>query len=53
MKERDIHIRISDDKYQILKQIAEKEYRKVTAIIERAIDRYLKSRIKNNDSRRN
>jgi len=44
MKERDIHIRLSNDKYQILRQIAEREYRKVTAIIERAIDNYLKAK---------
>ena len=42
MKERDIHIKISDEKYKIIKALAKKEYRKVTAIIIKAIDNFLK-----------
>ena len=43
-KQRDIHIRISEEKYTAIKELAKKEYRKVTAIIDMALDRYLKQR---------
>jgi predicted transcriptional regulator len=44
MKDTSIHIRISVDKLNLLKIIAKKEYRKVTAIIDRAIDNFLKAK---------
>lgn len=40
-KTRDIHIKITDEKYALIKQLAEREYRKVTAIVDRALDNYL------------
>lgn len=44
IKDRDIHIRISDEKYKLVKILAERDRRKVSAIIEFALDRYLKER---------
>ena len=44
IKNKDIHIRISDDKLKELKIIAEKDRRKVTAVIDIAIERFLRSR---------
>lgn len=41
MKNKDIHIKISDEKYQLLKKLADKEYRKISAILIRAIDNFL------------
>ena len=44
MKNKDLHIRISEVKLKRLRIIAEKDRRKITAIIDIAIDRFLKSR---------
>lgn len=44
MKIRDIHIRITDEKYKLIKTIAKGEYRKVTAVIDKAIDNYLRAK---------
>lgn len=44
MKEKDIHIKISDEKYKLIKNLADREYRKVTAIIDKAIDNYLRAK---------
>ena len=41
MKMIDIHINIPNEKYNLVKKIANQEYRKITAIILRAIDNYL------------
>lgn len=43
-KIKDIHIKISEEKYKIIKELADREYRKVTAIIDRALDNYLKAK---------
>lgn len=45
-KEKDIHIKVTLEKYQILKDLAREEYRKITAIVDRALDNYLKLRKK-------
>jgi len=44
MKIKDIHIRITDDKYKIIKNLADREYRKVTGVIDKAIDNYLNAK---------
>jgi hypothetical protein len=44
MKIRDIHIKITDEKYKLIKDLAVKEYRKVTQVIEKAIDNYLRAK---------
>ncbi len=46
MKTRDIHIRISEEKYTAIKALAKKEYRKVTAVIDMALDKHLNLRKK-------
>ena len=43
-KDKDIHIRISSEKYSAIKRLAKKEYRKVTAVIDIALDNHLKSK---------
>lgn len=43
-KRREVHIRTTVDRYQKIKKLAEKDNRKVTAIIEIALDQYLKGR---------
>ena len=43
-KDKDLHIRISDDKLKQLRQIAEKDKRKITAVIDIIIERFLKQR---------
>ena len=46
MKTTSIHIRISKEKHQAIKTLAKKDNRKMTAIIDIAIDRYLREREK-------
>ena len=40
----DVHIYISKEKYSLVKKLAERDNRKITAIIDIALDRYLKSK---------
>ncbi len=35
---------ITEEKYKIIKKLADREYRKVTAVIDKAIDNYLKAK---------
>lgn len=44
MRIRDIHIKITDEKYRIIKNLADSEYRTVTAIIDKALDNYLRAK---------
>jgi len=44
MKSADIHIRMTDEVLKKLRKIAKKDRRKITAIIELAIEQYLKNR---------
>ncbi len=44
MKDKDIHIRIETKEYERIKDLAKKDRRKITAIIEIALERYLNSR---------
>ena len=46
-KNKDIHIRISDEKLKALRLIAGKDRRKITAVIDIAIERFLIRRKKN------
>lgn len=46
MKDTSIHIRMSKDRYKAIKTLAEKDNRKMTGIIDIALDRYLKEREK-------
>ena len=42
LKNKDIHIKITDEKYQIIKKLATERYCKITGIIEQALDNFLK-----------
>jgi len=44
MKDKDIHIRITSKRHDQIKSLAEKDKRKLTAIIDIALERYLDSR---------
>lgn len=43
-KNKSIHIPISSERLEALRKVAEKDRRKITAIIDIAIERYLKKR---------
>ena len=43
-KLKDIHIRINEKKYGLVKELAKKEYRTITAVIDIALDNHLKSK---------
>lgn len=43
-KDRDVHIKMTVERYKIIKKIADKSYRKVTAIIDMALDEFLEKR---------
>ncbi len=43
MKTRDIHIRISEERFQQIKKLADEQYRKFTSIIDMALDAFFKS----------
>ena len=43
-KTRDMHIVTTVERYNLIKALADKDRRKVTAIIELALDQYLNSR---------
>jgi len=44
MKIKDIHIKVTDEKYRLIKGLADREYRKITAVIDKAIDNYLRAK---------
>jgi predicted transcriptional regulator len=44
IKNKSIHIRISEDKLKTLRKLAEIDRRKISAVIDFAIERYLKVR---------
>ena len=44
LKNKSIHIPITDEKLKILRNIAKRDRRKITALIDLAIEQYLKSR---------
>ena len=44
MKDKSIHIRISEEKLKKLRKLAEMDRRKISALIDFAIERYLKGR---------
>ena len=44
MKNKDIHIRISDERLRLIKKLANKEYRTITAIIDMALDLFFKQK---------
>ena len=44
MKNKDIHIRITDEKLKLIKNLANKQYRTITAVIDMALDNFLKNK---------